>query len=77
MQNVHRVLDMPDFYLNTLFEDIRSAHAAELAARVAVCFDILADDASRDVLLAKLRGFLDFEPGFARQNYYGDICRSD
>ena len=75
--NVRRVLDMPDFYLNTLFEDIRSAPAAELAARVAVCFDILADDASRDVLLAKLRGFLDFEPGFARQNYYGDICHSD
>ena len=75
--NVRRVLDMPDFYLNTLFEDILSAHAAELAARVAVCFDILADDASRDVLLAKLRGFLDFEPGFARQNYYGDICHSD
>ena len=75
--NVRRVLDMPDFYLNTLFEDIRSAHAAELAARVAVCFDILADDASRDVLLAKLRGFLDFEPGFARQNYYGDICHDD
>ena len=75
--NVRRVLDMPDFYLNTLFEDIRSAHAAELAARVAVCFDIFADDASRDVLLAKLRGFLDFEPGFARQNYYGDIYHSD
>ena len=75
--NVRRVLDMPDFYLNTLFEDIHSAHAAELAARVEVCFDILADDASRDVLLAKLRGFLDFEPGFARQSYYGDICRSD
>ena len=75
--NVRRVLDMPDFYLNTLFEDIHSAHAAELAARVAVCFDILADDASRDVLLAKLRGFLDFEPGFATQSYYGDICRSD
>lgn len=75
--NVRRVLDMPDFYLNTLFEDIQSADPAELAARVAVCFDILADDASRDVLLAKLRGFLDFEPGFARQNYYGDICHSD
>ena len=75
--NVRRVLDMPDFYLNTLFEDIQSADPEELAARVAVCFDILADDASRDVLLAKLRGFLDFEPGFARQNYYGDICHSD
>lgn len=75
--NVRRVLDMPDFYLNTLFEDIQSVDPAELAARVAVCFDILADDASRDVLLAKLRGFLDFEPGFARQNYYGDICHSD
>lgn len=75
--NVRRVLDMPDFYLNTLFEDIQSADPAELAARVVVCFDILADDASRDVLLAKLRGFLDFEPGFARQNYYGDICHSD
>lgn len=75
--NVRRVLDMPDFYLNTLFEDIQSVDPAELAARVAVCFDILADDASRDVLLAKLRGVLDFEPGFARQNYYGDICHSD
>lgn len=75
--NVRRVLDMPDFYLNTLFEDIQSVDPAELAARVAVCFDILADDASRDVLLAKLRGGLDFEPGFARQNYYGDICHSD
>lgn len=74
--NVRRVLDMPDFYLNMLFEDIRAVEPAELAARVGICFDILADDASRDVLLAKLRGFLDFEPGFAKQNYYGNICRS-
>lgn len=75
--NMQRVLDMPDFYLNTLFEDLRDTDPAALAARVEDCFDLLADDASRDVLLAKLRGFLDFSPGFGRQKYYEDVCRGD
>lgn len=74
---IRRVIDMPDFYLNTLFEDLRCADPAEIAVRVGICFDVLADDASRDVLFAKLNGFLDFEPGFARSKYYVDICRGD
>ena len=74
---VVRVLDMVDFYLNGMFDDLRSADPSIVAERVGICFDLLADAKSRDVLLAKLKGFLDFEPTFGRQNYYEDVCQGD
>ena len=74
---VRRVLDISDFRLNELFDSIRDAAPDDVAAQVGACFDILADDASRAVLLAKLRGFFDFEAGFGRQRYYEDVCRGD
>jgi methyltransferase, fkbM family len=75
--NIRRVLDMPDFYLNSLFDDLRSVNPADVAARVERCFDLLADERSRDVLLAKLEGFFKFEPGFGNQKYYEDVCQGD
>ena len=74
---VRRVLDISDFRLNEMFDSIREAAPDDVAVQVGACFDVLADDASRAVLLSKLRGFFDFEAAFGKQNYYDDICRGD
>ena len=74
---VERVLDVSDFILNEMFDDIRCASVDAIADKVGACFDILADDTSAAVLLAKLSGFLTFEAGFGKQNYYEDVCCGD
>ena len=74
---VQRILDISDFRLNELFDDLCGVAVQDLAARVEACFDALADEESCAVLLSKLRGFFDFEAGFGRQHYYEDVCRGD
>ena len=74
---ISRVLDMVDFCLNEMFDDLRAADPLAVVERVGYCFDLLADEQSHDVLFAKLRGFLAFASGFGRKDYYTDICRSD
>ena len=60
--------------LNELFDDLRCI-AANLAARVEECSDILADEESCAVFLSKPRRFFDFEAAFGKQNhYYETVC---
>ena len=74
---VRRTLEMQDFYLNGMFADLLRADPADVAVRVERCFELLADEHSCDVLLAKLEGFFHFVPGFGRQNYYDRVCQGD
>ena len=74
---VRRTLEMQDFYLNEMFDDLLCADPVDVAVRVERCFELLADEHSCDVLLAKLEGFFHFTPGFGKQNYYDHVCRGD
>lgn len=74
---IHRVLDFVDFMLNLIFDDLLEVPPENIAERVGLCFELLADEESREVLYKRLKGFLEFEPGFGKAQYYHEICRGD
>lgn len=74
---IRRVIDMEHISMSAMYEDLCDADPETVAERAGACFDLLADDASRDVLLTRLRGFFDFIPGFGKYRYYDDIYRGD
>ena len=74
---IRRVIDMEHISMSAMYEDLCDADPETVAERAGACFDLLADDASRDVLLTRLRGFFEFIPGFGKYRYYDDIYRGD
>lgn len=74
---IRRVIDMEHISMSAMYDDLCDADPETVAERAGACFDLLADEASRDVLLTRLRGFFDFVPGFGKYRYYDDIYRGD
>lgn len=74
---IRRVIDACDFDLNGIFNDLEHTNPTLISERINACFDLLADEKSKRILLKKLQGFLDFVPEFGQQHYYHEIWQGD